>query len=52
MVQHGRAPGQAVSVVMTTHKTKYIDIESSCVLIAELETLLDFPCVMRLEDEL
>ncbi len=51
MVQHGRDPGEPVPVVITTHETKHADIEGACNLIAALQTSVEPPYVMRLEQD-
>lgn len=52
MAQHGRDPGQKVSVVLTTHDVMHEKIETACDLISKLEHCVDTPMLMRIEDEL
>ncbi|NCC22170.1 MAG: homoserine dehydrogenase [Alphaproteobacteria bacterium] len=50
MLQRGRAPGQAVSVVLTTHEAPQVDIARACEEIAQLQTVLEAPCILRIEE--
>lgn len=52
LVQHGRAPGQVVSVVMTTHETPRAQVMKACAKIAALKAVRGKPCVMRIEEQL
>jgi homoserine dehydrogenase len=49
-IQHGRDPGQAVSVVLTTHQAKQSNLQTACGLIENLEACKNKPCVMRIEN--
>lgn len=52
MAQHGHDPGQPVPVVLTTHETRHADMAKACELIAVLDSSVEKPCLMRVEDEL
>lgn len=52
LLQRGRDPGHAVSVVMTTHEARHADVVAACALIGELPSAADRPSVMRIEDKL
>ncbi|MCB1532453.1 MAG: homoserine dehydrogenase [Alphaproteobacteria bacterium] len=52
MVQHGRDPGQPVSVVLVTHDVKRGDIEAACEEISKLKSCLEKPYLMRIEHQL
>lgn len=52
MAQHGRDPGQPVSVVLTTHAARQEMLEKACDLIAKLDHCLDAPRYMRIEEDL
>jgi homoserine dehydrogenase len=49
MLQHGRAPGEAVPVVLTTHETEEAAMKRALARIAELETVVAPPCMIRVE---
>jgi homoserine dehydrogenase len=50
MLQHGRAPGgEAVPVVLTTHETEEAAMKRALARIAELETVVEPPCMIRVE---
>lgn len=50
MAQHGRDPGQAVQVVITTHETKQANVNNAIAKIEKLDSTLEKPCLMRIED--
>lgn len=50
MIQHGRAPGEAVPVVLTTHVTGEAAMRRALRRIAALETVLEPPRMIRIED--
>ncbi len=50
MIQHGRAPGEAVPVVLTTHETREAAMRRALVRIAALDTILEEPRMIRIED--
>lgn len=50
LLQSGRAPGQAVPVVLTTHETRHGDMLKACELFSSLEAVVDEPCLMRIEE--
>ncbi|MCB1720626.1 MAG: homoserine dehydrogenase [Rhodospirillales bacterium] len=47
--QHGRDPDQPVSVVLTTHETRRRDMQKACSEFANLDSVLEEPCLMRIE---
>jgi homoserine dehydrogenase len=49
LVQHGRDPGAVVSVVLTTHETRHGDMLGACARFAELNAVVDEPCLMRID---
>ncbi len=49
MMQHGRDPGAVVSIVLTTHETRHGDMAEACKQFAALSTIVDEPCLMRIE---
>ncbi len=50
MIQHGRAPGEAVPVVLTTHETGEAAMRRALRRIAALDTVLEEPRMIRIED--
>jgi homoserine dehydrogenase len=50
MIQRGRAPGEAVPVVMTTHVTVEAAMRRALDKIAALDTVLEPPRMIRIED--
>lgn len=49
-LQHGRDPGQPVSVVLTTHEAKQADMNRACDAIKALSSVNAEPCLMRIEE--
>jgi homoserine dehydrogenase len=49
MIQRGRAPGEAVPVVLTTHETKESAMRAALARIAALETVVEPPALIRIE---
>ncbi|MFQ6016825.1 MAG: homoserine dehydrogenase [Kiloniellaceae bacterium] len=49
MLQRGRAPGEAVPVVITTHETRESAMANALARIAELDTVLEPPRRIRIE---
>lgn len=49
MIQRGRNPDQPVSIVMTTHETRYSDVQAACEKIAAIKLVQEKPTVMRIE---
>ena len=50
MIQHGRAPGEAVPIVLTTHDTVEAAMRRALDAIAKLGTVLEPPRMIRIED--
>jgi homoserine dehydrogenase len=50
MIQHGRAPGEAVPVVLTTHMTLEAALRRALDRIEQLDTVLEPPRLIRIED--
>jgi homoserine dehydrogenase len=50
MIQRGRAPGEAVPVVLTTHVTVEAAMRRALAKIAALDTVLEPPHMIRIED--
>jgi len=50
MIQRGRAPGEAVPVVLTTHDTVEAAMRRALDRIAALDTVLEPPRLIRIED--
>ena len=50
MIQRGRAPGEAVPVVLTTHITEEAAMRRAIERIGRLDTVLEPPRVIRIED--
>ena len=49
MLQRGRAPGEAVPVVMTTHDCEEAAMRAALARIAALEAVLERPALIRIE---
>jgi homoserine dehydrogenase len=49
MLQHGRAPGETVPVVLTTHETEEAAMNRAVSRIAKLEALAEPPRMVRIE---
>jgi len=49
MLQHGRAPGEAVPIVLVTHETREADMMQALARIAALESVLEPPALIRIE---
>ena len=49
MLQRGRAPGEAVPVVLTTHETSEASVRAALKRIAELNTVMEKPALIRIE---
>jgi len=50
MIQRGRAPGEAVPVVLTTHETEEAPMRRALGRIAKLDSVLEPPCMIRVEN--
>lgn len=50
VMQRGRDPGNPVSIVLTTHKTRQADIQAAIARIEALAAIAAPPCLMRIED--
>src|SRR5208337_774154 len=50
MIQRGRAPGEAVPVVLTTHITEEAAMRRALERIGRLDTVLEPPRMIRIED--
>lgn len=50
MIQRGRAPGEAVPVVLTTHITEEAAMRRALARIADLDSVLESPRMIRIED--
>ena len=50
MIQRGRAPGEAVPVVLTTHVTVEAAMQRAIERIAALDSVLEPPRMIRIED--
>jgi homoserine dehydrogenase len=50
MIQRGRAPGEAVPVVLTTHDTVEAAMQKALAAIGRLKTVLEPPRMIRIED--
>ena len=50
MIQRGRAPGEAVPVVLTTHATVEAAMRRALDRIAALDSVLEPPRMIRIED--
>jgi homoserine dehydrogenase len=51
MLQRGRAPGEAVPVVLVTHETQESAMREALSRIAALNTVLEAPTLIRIEPE-
>jgi homoserine dehydrogenase len=49
MLQRGRAPGEAVPVVMTTHDCEEAAMRAALARIAALDAVLERPALIRIE---
>jgi homoserine dehydrogenase len=49
MLQRGRAPGEAVPVVLTTHETSEASVRAALARIAALDAVVEKPAVIRIE---
>lgn len=49
MIQRGRAPGEAVPVVLTTHETQESAMRAALARIATLQTVVEPPAMIRIE---
>jgi homoserine dehydrogenase len=49
MIQRGRAPGEAVSIVMITHETTQAAVESALMTIAASDKVIAPPCMIPME---
>jgi homoserine dehydrogenase len=49
MLQRGRAPGEAVPVVLVTHETQEFAMRAACAQIAALEAVIEPPALIRIE---
>jgi homoserine dehydrogenase len=49
VIQRGRNPDQPVSIVMTTHESRYSDVQGACDKIAGLKLVQTKPTVLRIE---
>jgi homoserine dehydrogenase len=50
MIQRGRAPGEAVPVVLTTHVTVEAAMQRALERITKLDSVLEPPRMIRIED--
>ena len=50
MIQRGRAPGEAVPIVLTTHDTVEAAMQKALAAIGKLSTVLEPPRMIRIED--
>ena len=50
LIQRARDPDQPVPVVLTTHETRHGDMAGACKLFGELDSVVDEPCLMRIEE--
>ncbi|HUO97614.1 MAG TPA: homoserine dehydrogenase [Rhizomicrobium sp.] len=51
MIQRGRAPGEAVSIVMITHETTHAAVESALKTIAASDKVIAPPCMIPMESK-
>jgi homoserine dehydrogenase len=49
MLQHGRKPGEAVPIVLVTHDTHEAAVAAALARIADLESVLEAPTLIRIE---
>lgn len=50
MMQRGRAPGQPVPIVLTSHETRHADMLAAVEAIAALESCVEKPCLLAIEE--
>jgi homoserine dehydrogenase len=50
MLQRGRAPGEAVPIVLVTHETEEAAMARALARIARLDAVLEQPCMIRIEE--
>ncbi len=50
MLQRGRAPGEAVPVVLTTHESRESAMREAIARIAALDAVLEPPALIRIEN--
>jgi homoserine dehydrogenase len=50
LIQRARNPGEAVPIVLTTHDTTEADMKDALQRIAALDTVIEPPCMIRIED--
>ncbi len=51
MLQRGRAPGEAVPVVLVTHETREAAMRDALSRIADLDAVVETPTLIRIEPE-
>jgi homoserine dehydrogenase len=51
MIQRGRAPGEAVSIVMITHETAQVDVEGALATIAASKNVIASPVMIPMESK-
>ncbi|MBU6425130.1 MAG: homoserine dehydrogenase [Rhodospirillales bacterium] len=51
MLQHGRAPGEAVPIVLVTHETREAAVNEALTRIAALPAVLEPPALIRIEPQ-
>jgi homoserine dehydrogenase len=49
MLQHGRAPGEVVPIVLVTHETREANMSAALEKIAKLDAVLERPAMIRIE---
>lgn len=49
LIQRGRDPGQPVPIVLTTHEKAQAAMTQACSLFKQLESVVDDPCLIRIE---
>jgi homoserine dehydrogenase len=49
MIQRGRAPGEAVAIVMITHEAQHVAVERALRAIAASDRVVEFPCMIPME---
>ena len=50
MLQRGRAPGESVPIVLVTHETEEAAMARALAKIAALDTVMETPCMIRIEE--
>jgi homoserine dehydrogenase len=50
LIQHGRDPGQPVTVVLTTHEAQQSDIARACETVSAHSSIIEPPCALRIEE--